>query len=545
MITIIDLPLDILESIINQVNISCSNSQYQTSLVSLTQTCRFFHQIITPVLYNKIVIYDNENASLLANSNSIKTFIHINQLGRFINSLTIQNFQFISSIHINCHSNFASFDYFQLYSKLNAFWNITNHPIEFINFDVDNIRRCQCLNHYITVNNSTNIVEENDEWWNPAGLIQDSHHHKLNNLANWTILSRSELFNIPMNPNLTTLDIFIEGKDSSFSSNIPNNLIHNFAFITNLHLNTTTSTKIFANLPDSVNCKNLQNLSLCYSHTFNQPKLSLGLLANKINFNNLNQLELKLNCFHQDCSCISQFYQDLIQYSDEFTQLTKLSIINYKSKNSSNNLNQYNYLISHQLSNLFKKFSNINTLYFNINEFLKLDQLKIDWTKFASSISKLPHLKSLVIVDFFNWWMPSFVLPDRSILTAENLLNSCQCEQCNHFRYKFTKMAEYDSENNYTHNFTNFKYKQSNIGQVKVHLNNKPNLKFLTFIYQQFKGQFNQSLIYSLHGNNFRQDKDLWNDYQELFKHNCLNELNYQIKQDNFDLKVNLGGVIV
>ncbi|EGW31019.1 uncharacterized protein SPAPADRAFT_62914 [Spathaspora passalidarum NRRL Y-27907] len=540
MITISELPLDILSLVVNQIHHSSSTEEYQHALTSLSQTCHYFNRIVNPVLYKNIVIYDNENAAITnSGSTTTTTFIHISHLPKFINSLSISNFKLISSIHIHCHSNFATFDYYQLYNKLNYFWSKTNHAIEFINFDVDNIRRFQCLNHFISHNNGANIVEENDEWWH--GDSYPKSHHKLNNLKNWSILSIQELYNIPVNPNLTNLDFFIEGVKESCVAN-PTNLMHNLRFIKTLHLNTTPSTKIFTGL-SNVHCDNLENLSVCYSHTFNQPKLTLSLLTDKVNFNNLHQLELKLNCFHPDCDCINQFYHDLALLPDEFTNLTKLSIINYKSKNSANNLCQYNYLVSKQLSPLFKKFSKIKSLYFNINEFLKIDQLKIDWNKFISAISTLTSLDSLTIVDFFNWWMPSIALPNRSVLSPEILLNSCGCSQCNQARYKFTKMAEYDAENNYTHKFSSFNHEEVRVDKYKVILN-KSNSKFLTFIYQQFKSQFNQPLIYSLHANNFRENKELWKEFQLLFKHNCLNRLSGEIKHGEDYLKVNLGGII-
>ncbi|KAG7666212.1 uncharacterized protein J8A68_000234 [[Candida] subhashii] len=542
--SLIELPNDILDIII---------SQSSSDLSSLSSVCKSLKHLINPILYKHILIYDDDHSFMKINNDSnIQSFIHISKLSQFINSLTISNFKLIQSIHIHCHSNFAQFDYYQLYHILNSFWNLTNHSIEFINFDVDNIRKFQSINQYLHNKNCTDIIEENDEelaWTNVPT------NNKLVNLKNWSILNIQELHNLPYNPNLNNLDLFIERNSHGSGCCIPasSNLSLNFQLIRSLHLNTTISTSIFNQL--SVKCTSLENLSVSYSHSFNQPPLSMESLANKIDFNNLKQLELKLNCLRHDCNCINQFYHDLSLVVDPYkSKLSKLSIINYKAKNSTNNLQQYNYLICHQLNDLFEKFTKIEYLYFNINEFLKIDQLKIDWNKFLKSIEKLNYLNDLIMVDFFNWWLPSMSQSisqnnDNNQSSLQLLLNSCHCSNCNKIRFKFISMSEYDAENNYTHNFNKFNYEEDkDIDNQSINkiIMNKSNSKFLNFIYNQFKSQFNEPLIYGLMIDYFKENRGLFQqDFQQLFKHNCLNGLSNQSHQNNNQLRINFGGIIV
>lgn len=77
-------------------------------------------------------------------------------------------------------------------------------------------------------------------------------------------------------------------------------------------------------------------------------------------------------------------------------------------------------------------------------------------------------------------------------------------------------------------------------------LNKKCNAKLLWFIFSQLQlQQFKQLPIYSMNLSYFREDKELFSQFQELFKHNCLNNLCNDIKIGNNNTKtINLGGIV-
>ncbi|KAI5951349.1 hypothetical protein KGF54_004423 [Candida jiufengensis] len=531
-----NLPLDLLEVIINdKLQLISSNPvDYQNSLTSLSNTSLLFNQLSNLKLYSNITFYDDDNKLIITHENN-RTFIHINQFNSFVNSLTLNNFLKIKSIHINCKSNFNKFEYNQLYTKLNRFWNIIHHSIEIINFDIDNIRKNQTILQHLTKHNYYKIVEENDE----IDYNLNTKSSKLYNLKNWSILNLQELNSLPINNNynLKALDFFIEiiiGDEST-----PNHKI-NLPELEQLNLNTSLSTIAFHSL--DLNLPNLNKFSLSYSHTFNRPPIDFNQLASKINFENLLELEVKLNCCHSDCSCINQFYKELSNNSDALTKLKKISIINYNSKNQTSNLEQYTYLINNQLNPLFTKFNKIESFYININEFIKNDRCKIDWKNFTKSTSLLPSLTDLVIVDFYNWWLPTIQL------TRHSLINTCNCSECHYLKSNFQKLANYDEHNNFTHNFKNFKQTQEQeLFSNNIDLGKKSNSKFLSYILNNFKTQFNQSIIYSSSISNYRHNSKIlfYEEFKSLLKHNLLNEYINFLRNGKEVLVINLGGVLV
>ncbi|KAI5960150.1 uncharacterized protein KGF55_004873 [Candida pseudojiufengensis] len=530
------LPLDVVNIILTDTlsKSSYDSIDYQNSLVSLSYTSKFINQLTNSRLYSNITFYDDDNQTIITR-NSNRTYIHINKFNEFVNSLTFENFLLIKSIHINCKSNFNKFEYNTLYTKLNQFWNKTHHSIEFINFDIDNIRKNQTILQHLNKHNYYQIIEENDELDNYSSNFTIS---KLYNLKNWSILNVSEFMNLPINNNydLKTLDFFIEliiGDES-----LPQNVI-NLPELESLNLNTSLSTLTFLQL--NLNLPKLSNFVLSYSHTFNRQPINYQNFREKINFENLTNLEIKLNCCHSDCSCINQFYQELSQDSHKLTKLENLSIINHMSKNQSSNLEQYSYLINNQLLQLFTKFSQIESIYININEFIKNDRCKIDWKNFTKAINILPNLKNLKIVDFFNWWIPTLQL------TRNSILNNCSCNQCLQTKFKFQALANFDESNNYTHNFSKFNHNENESSTTNLDFNKKSISKFYSFIINHFKTQFNQSIIYSNSLNKFRNQNEMLfsAEFKQLLNHNLLADYVNLLKYKNDKLVVNLGGLLI
>ena len=517
MLSLTELPIDILRLILDQ----------SENNLALSQTNKLLNYLVNGKLYKNIIIFDNDNKSIMdQHLLEGRTFIHIHKLELFMNSLSIRNFRHIRTFHIHCKSNFNLFNYESIYAKFNAYWKYLDHPIEFINFDIENIRQKQTINQYLTNKNFASIIQENDEIDIDT---QDDDNCILNNLQNLTIFNEHDM----IHRRVENLNLFFENK---FNRTI-NIELENLRV---LQLNTTTSTKFFIN--SNIKCENLQKLGITYSHSFRENKLQLSQLSN-INFNKLHDLELRLNCYHPDCDCISDIYQELSQIND-FNELRRLSIINRNSKC----LAKYDNIINNQLSSVLQKFSKLNYLYINLNEFSNNSTL-LNLRRFFNAF-KDSKLECLEIYDFFNYWFPSMALYD-------NLVNDCKCKECCKSRKIFNAMAEYDAANNYVHSFDDFSFNadendddddaiaDTNSDNATVWLNKNCNAKLLSYIINQLQTkQFNQPIIYSMNVKYYRKQDDLFEKFQELFKHSCLNFLTQELKNVNTNFKaINFGGI--
>lgn len=554
--TIQYLPLEILQNIIYKQlrQLLALPSEYQQNLASLAATSNCLHQLANAQLYQKITIYDDDNCNVISTKEStIRTYIHIKHLSTFVYNLTLDNFLKIQSIHIHCKSNFNKFEYTALYNKLLHFWNITQHCIELINFDIDNIRKNQTILQHLA-KNSYEVMEENDEV-----VGNQFNGNKITNLLNWSILHVQELSQLAtvVHPNLKTLDFFIEAILGD--EDVPREQTICLPQLEQLNLNTTLSTQCFLQL--KLQMPSLKKASISYSHSFNKPPLNFDDF-HMINFDELTDLELKFNCLHSDCTCINNFYHALSHQHrsnnntlQNLTRLKKLTIVNHNSKNQVSNLQQYAGLVSNQLNALFNKFSNLEYLYINLNEFIKNDQCKINWTNFSDLIQLLSQLETLIIPDFFKWWIPTIQL------IRHPFINTCACLECNEIRRHFLQMAQYDEQNNFTHNFTNFQFEPQgeNTNQlVNIDLVKKCNSKFLSHVFNAFQSQFHQLIIYSMSTQYFRNkyenthegggandDDDVLAQFQTLLRHNHLKKLAEELKGEHNNLTVNCGGVLI
>lgn len=113
MLSLTDLPIDILRLILDL----SENSH------SLSQTSKLFNYLVNERLYKNIVIFDNDNEAIVKQRLlQRQTFIHIDKLDSFMNSLSIRNFRHIRTFHIHCKSNFNLFNYDLIYAKFNTYW---------------------------------------------------------------------------------------------------------------------------------------------------------------------------------------------------------------------------------------------------------------------------------------------------------------------------------------------------------------------------------------------------------------------------------------
>lgn len=564
------LPYELLNIVINSLD--------QQELVALSYVNRYLNRLCNIRIYRKIILCDDHPkvASTDSRFDEYYSCLPISHMAPFANNLTASNFSLVHKLIIHSQSNFIVNDYSKLYVRFFKLWDlIPSHNITFINFDIGNLRHYQSINQFV-FNNSTEYLED-DCVSKPVNL-------KINNLKNWTIFNFDELFQLPYNRNLQELDIFIEN-ESLFNTTkdtppaaIPAPLMNNLATLQGLYLNSPISTAMFLNYFNSTGItqldiplmRNMSKLSITSSHThWYESRLTFESLSLLVDINQLDQLELKLNCLHHDCDCILQFFNDL-QNAAHGSILRKLSIINYKSNNLRQNLYQFNCLLS--CPDFLSKFESLESLYLNINDFIRLDStsnhaINFSIQKLINTVSHLPNLQNLVIPDFFNNWLVN--LPDffhkmdgrnhdsvrRSYF--DTLLNQCECSSCCQTRFLFNSLSSYDSNNNYKHEFKSFSINastqgSSNLSGSKIGTN-KSNINFLNYLISKLKQQFkylnqNLFLINSIINSNdkpFLNNDDLV-DYNRLFLHNCLYRLVDIIKRENPKLTaVNLGGVLV
>lgn len=535
---LLDLPYNVLDNIITYVD--------QRNLVALGQTNQFFHTKVNDLLYKKIMVLDSKGSS------DEYSVLNVERLKDFAWSLSTENFQRIERVVIYSQSNMIEYNYRVLYDSFIGQWEKVKHPIYFVNMDINNLRKHQSFNNYVSQESLR--YSENEDEQSCEIDVQDT---ILNNLSNWITFDINELINLPYNPNLTQLNLFIEqlfllDPIDRLNRNVLDNLNKLQVLYLNLPVSTSVFTKVFS---DKVKL-NLNKLSITSSHTFKDESLmTFRDISKYINLQDLEELELKINCTNHYCpnQCIVKFFQDWFRSDDQPLKLTKLVLINYKSNPNKNNLHQFNQLIE---GGLFSpKLSNLQEIYLNINDLSKVsldNKSSLDYNKFISNLSKLPSLTKLVIPDFFNDWIVNLPkLFNKRTNFFDLLVNQCDCQECDDTRLYFNKLSTYDSNNHFQHDFDKFTNSSVTSSKIKIDTTCEPNLKFLKYVIRQLKHQFiylNQNL-YSINSILNANDRPLVinndiNQFRSLFLHSCLLKLIKLLRIHVPSLScVNFGGI--
>jgi hypothetical protein len=531
-LSLTDLPPEIINSILDLLD---QNDLVKTSLLS-----RQLHQISCWKLYKTIYIV----SSPIPGSH---TNLNVSQLAKFVQHLSVANFRWLQKIKIYAQLSINVNDYTDLYARIYKLWDyIPNHQLDLVNFDITNLRNFQSINQFI-VNLSTSYLEDD--------CVNVQSNLKINNLQNWSIFNIEELMELPYNKNLKHLNISIERANKELY--IPKNLYQNFNTIEELYLNSSTSTSIFSNSFDKNMFANLKSLSITSSHSYKDNSLlTFNSLSSIIG--QLQNFELKINCIHNGCTCINNFFNDMSSIPNNIEQFI---LINYKSLNLKQNLLQFEYLLSNP--NFYKSLTTINSFYLNINDLIKLDSSfsnNFSIRKLVQNLQSLKNLNHINIPDFFNNWLKniSSIYDEASMNYFDLILNNCSCSDCYKVRRKFLKLSNLDSKNNFKHTFSK---------KMEIELNewsspnsltinqkiefNKPNLNFLSYLISELKKQsilisqnlFSISSIINFDEKLFIRDDNLEN-YKQLFMHSSLNRLLQMFGEGREErLMMNLGGV--
>lgn len=558
---LMDLPYNVLDDIISFTDKHDWNN--------LSSVSRIFRYKVDQYIYKHIMIIDSENIK-----SKDFTVLPVARLPLFAKCLNSFTFQFIDKIVIHSQSNFNSYNYQILYDTLSNLWDpeSENHKLRLFNFDINNLRAFQSFNHHLN-SMSIEYIENEDE--DSCELTQKN--HKVNNLKNWIIFDVNEFCMLSYNPNLEDLDLCIERPLYATTSRPLTQLLtravySNLANVTNLYLNLPMSISF---LKDVYHIRQFQflkieKLSLTSSHCFRHEPCYFEDLNRFINFNQLKELELKVNCTLTHCTenCLPKFFQDWFTYNNLhrcLINLNKLVVINYKSNNSVSNLNQFNTIIENYIFNA--NFESVEEITININDFTKLDlgrprtngnifntlqQTNSNIKNIFNGFSNLPLLKNLVISDFFYKWLKDLPqLVNSPLNYFDFLVNQCNCSDCNETRFVFKELAR--SGHNQTFSLVKPLKSYPIPTTTKINIDDKANLQYLNFIISQLKHEFiylNQNL-FSVNSLLNTNDKPLmFNDdvlvFNKLFLHSCLFDIVQLMKTTLPSLNtINLGGIFI
>lgn len=540
------LPTNVLEAVIEELP--------QGDKARLGATCLELLHLTSLQLYKNVLVVSSDERTIRLSSSSL---LDVRHLPTFVRALSTRSFSYIDSILIHAQSNLVEYDYAPLHTKIIRLWQIIDHPIHFANYDIQNLRDQQSLTAY-AFQQSTTYVENEEEQY--CEHLVSHRIPKVNLLKSWEVLSIQELLDLPFNPNLESLNVFIERRMlsppiSATQSALSRNLLQ----LRSLYLSLPTSTYAFFRLQQSCpRLENLTQLSISNTHTHkNDTILTLGGVNRRVNLNNLRALELKVNCVHEFCGsqCIPAMFADWADYNritGETPRLQKLAVVNFKSCNTKKNIQEFGNLVSTSL--FAPQFDNLEELYVNIEDYQNLTladtDKNFDFSKFTTSLLRHPNLKKLVIPDFFNAWIssvPRMLQVERDYFDV--LVNQCNCSECHASRFRFSLMASYDSKNHYTHKFLSLDCCYDG-GAHYIDTANDDNLKLLSYLVLNFRHQFSH-----LHQNLFSVNSILQTSeerlfvadaslelFGRLFRHSCLGQLMAKIHENGVGY-VNLGGI--
>lgn len=528
--TLTELPFNILDGIISVTP--------QEDLTRLSQTNKCFRFKINQSLYRKILITNEENVH-----HDEYTVIPVGKLDKFAASLNSFNFGFIHSIYFQVNLSLEVNDYQGFYDKICQLWNEqADHKIYLFNFDCANLRHYQLFNALL----SSNLTYIEDTGESKLANL------KINNLQNWIVHDMNEFISLPFNPNLRHLDIVIDRSLSFLSNPLQSiidsgNTIRNLVNVESLNLDSPSSVQFLVQLykecPFAMD--NLTSLSLTSSHNYRHPKLDYQELSKFINFNALTDFELKVNCNHTDCQCITNFFNNWFSASQKIN-LKKLVLLNYKSVLLPNNINQFNQVLRYFIFN--SKLESLNELVININDFTKPLNSTVQFD-LKMMIDKLPHLSNLsklVIPDFFNRHLKQikpFIshftkdFEDKPILDL--ILNHCHCDNCQVTRFNFKHLAQKGYNDNHNYSITECPMGISN----NVNVNDKSTQEFFNYIIINLKNEFAST---SYLRKNFHHCKSSFTEnFIQLINHGIMGDLFKFINTKNDDLHCNFGGISV
>lgn len=570
--TLLEFPSHILDEIIDLLG---------KDAAQLSQTSSIFNHIVNQKLYREIIVVDGKgrNYKNLLHS-SRNTILPLDRLPVFSDNLTPRNIRYMKRIVLASQSDGTENIYYPLYCKLRT---SNSSLIQVDNLDINNLRCFNSITQFNRINK--NVAFEGEEDSNDMDICQMDVPL---GLQNWTIFDFNELNGMSSeNPSVNELSVYIEN-GNSYANMASNSKLNDMSSVVNikeilpnlknLYLNLPASTLTFCyNYFNYVNTPlSLEKLSLTNSHSFKNfgfksinTKLSYKKLSKLIDFSNLKELELKINCdFHNRCeeSCILEFFKQWKEDASAEMKLEKLVLINFKSNSSEGNLGQITALINDYLP--LEMFPNLKELYIQVDDFKNMQKISnvqlqrdaftpvLDFVKLHHNIKNCPNLTKITLPDFFSMW---FVPMDHErkgtrINYFDNLVNGCKCSACEEGRDLFARYAKYDSLHGYSHRFRHLEEEMELDTKGKHKLvdpHSIANFKFLNYLTNTFKDYFefshkNLFTVNSILKRNEVPYEGLPTDYKKMVQmmvHLCLNDVTKGFCEETSIKELCLGGI--
>ncbi|CCE85760.1 Piso0_005388 [Millerozyma farinosa CBS 7064] len=538
------LPEEVVERVLEYVE--------KRDLLALGRTNSVLRRKVNEKIYRQIMIVDlsdEERRSLRVKGFAVMVAANI---GKFVAGLSADTFQHIRKMVILSQSTVQEWDYSAIFRKFFEHWKRVRVPIRFVNLDINSLRRMESLNGYIR-EGSTHYIEDEEEN-EISGQLGDEAHAMVN-LTNWMIFDLQELNELPPSRSLEELWVF---EESHFLSKPQYTLSENsFRLVHNLRalfLCSPEATSTFIDTFQGRTKLQLEKLSVTSVHSFkNSTPLTYPTLSSIVDLSRLQEFELKANCSYNSCEtqCIIDFFRGWFASTRETLPLKRLSLINYKSHSSVNNLTQFNYTLENVLFS--PCISNLQYLYLNINDLARTgvnEGLDFNFHTFLKGLAYLPDLKTIVIPDFLNEWiihLPRFF--NTNISTFNLLVNQCNCASCNATRVRFNIDSRLHAES--VSGESQDTTASSRASTKKIDTTLEANLKYFHHIISRFKRQlrFLNRNLYTINSVLSYEERPLLSyssldEYVTLFLHSCLLKFVQNLKLLCPQIeKLNLGGI--
>lgn len=481
------LPMNVIDCIVKHT------SRQDRINLALTDQC--FKHAVYDSLYRKIVVIDNDVQLSVPPQGC--TIVRAEDLYRFAASLTRASFQYIRQIVINTHRSGDASGLLALYDKLALLWNESTHRILFVSYDVVTLRAAGSLNNYLE-HNSFSHMESEDE-------VLTRRSRKLVNLHDWLMADMAEFLRAPENGALRLLHFFVQNnfqQDRINNSEEPESAaltapLQNLQTISALHLHTPLSFIKFVGMLQQILAPRLKlaRLSLTSVHRLvNDARLDFGTVIRHFDLNQLEELELRISCARRhECqdTCMVQFFDEWKRFNaatDNETRLRKLAIVHHKSPAE---LQQFKPILENYVFSLL--FANLEELYVNCSSSARVSSVfHLDLVKIMAKLHTVPRLRVLHVSSFFCEWVGGLrALIDPADLQWHSfhhtLCNMCACDECNSSRGLFTKLAEIDKSNNYSHKVKLAEVPQSPGAESLIDFSADANSKFYQYVALEFR----------------------------------------------------------
>lgn len=481
------LPMNVIDCIVKHTN--------RHDRTNLAMTDPWFRHAVYESLYQKVEVVDDDiHISTLPTA---CTVIRAQDLSRFAASLTIYNFQYIRQIVINTHRTGDAGGLLALYEKLSYLWNVSRHRILFVIYDVVMLRAAGSLNNYLE-HNSFSHTEGEDE-------VLTRRHRKLVNVHDWLMADMAEFLAAPENDSLSLLRFFVQNnfqQDRINTSEVSETAalsapLHNLRMISSLFLHTPLSFLKFVDMLQHIQAPPLllDRLSLTAVHRqVNDAQLDFATIIRHFDLNHLVELELRISCTRRhECqdTCMVRFFDEWRGYNmitESESRLRKLAVIHHKSPAE---LPQFKPILEKYVFSTL--FGNLEELYVNCsNSSRALLVGRLDLTKVVANLPFVSRLRVLHISSFFHEWvggLPVLIkLSDGQWHSFHHTLcNGCTCDECDSSRGLFTKLAEIDKCNNYSHRVKVAEVQSIPVAESLVDFGVDANVKFFQYVALNFR----------------------------------------------------------